>query len=47
MERPGQDPQAKDDVPWWMKYGARAMGTAGGFCKFPVLLINFQCQIFL
>ncbi|XP_066584058.1 calcium channel flower-like isoform X1 [Prorops nasuta] len=30
MARPGQDPIAKDDVPWWMKYGGRALGTVGG-----------------
>ncbi|XP_035722836.1 calcium channel flower-like isoform X1 [Vespa mandarinia] len=31
MQRPGQDPVAKDDVPWWMKYAARGLGTVGGF----------------
>lgn len=30
MQRPGQDPVAKDDVPWWMKYGGRGLGTVGG-----------------
>ncbi|KAF7995769.1 hypothetical protein HCN44_006876 [Aphidius gifuensis] len=41
MERPGQDPQSQDDVPWWMKYGARAMGTVGGF--FGILFGAFSC----
>ncbi|CAH1109667.1 unnamed protein product [Psylliodes chrysocephalus] len=31
MARPGQDPVAKDDVPWWMKFAGRAVGTIGGF----------------
>lgn len=29
MERPGQDPVAKDDVPWFMKYAGRGLGTVG------------------
>ncbi|XP_034945380.1 calcium channel flower isoform X1 [Chelonus insularis] len=29
MERPGQDPVSKDDVPWWMKYAGRGLGTIG------------------
>ncbi|CAH1185894.1 unnamed protein product [Phyllotreta striolata] len=31
MARPGQDPVAKDDVPWWLKFSGRAAGTVGGF----------------
>lgn len=31
MARPGQDPVAKDDVPWWLKYAGRGVGTAGSF----------------
>ncbi|XP_065163444.1 calcium channel flower isoform X2 [Atheta coriaria] len=31
MARPGQDPNAKDDVPWWMRYAGRGLGTAGSF----------------
>ncbi|KAJ8942896.1 hypothetical protein NQ314_009871 [Rhamnusium bicolor] len=31
MARPGQDPVAKDDVPWWMKFAGRGVGTVGGF----------------
>lgn len=33
MTRPGQDPVAKDDVPWWMKFAGRGLGTIGGFSK--------------
>lgn len=29
MQRPGQDPAAKDDVPWWMKYAGRGLGSVG------------------
>ncbi|KAL7300937.1 hypothetical protein TKK_0006219 [Trichogramma kaykai] len=29
MARPGQDPAAKDDSPWWMKYAGRCLGTVG------------------
>ncbi|CAB0041264.1 unnamed protein product [Trichogramma brassicae] len=29
MARPGQDPTAKDDSPWWMKYAGRCLGTVG------------------
>ncbi|XP_015114916.1 calcium channel flower isoform X1 [Diachasma alloeum] len=31
MERPGQDPVNKDDVPWYLKYAGRGVGTGGGF----------------
>lgn len=31
MARPGQDPVAKDDIPWWMKFAGRGVGTFGGF----------------
>lgn len=34
MARPGQDPVSKDDVPWWMKFAGRGVGTIGGFCKY-------------
>lgn len=34
MARPGQDPVAKDDVPWWMKTAGRGVGTIGGGCKY-------------
>lgn len=34
MQRPGQDPVAKDDVPWWMKYAGRGLGTVGSISEF-------------
>lgn len=34
MARPGQDPVSKDDVPWWMKFAGRGVGTIGGFSKY-------------
>ncbi|XP_031776991.1 calcium channel flower isoform X1 [Nasonia vitripennis] len=51
MARPGQDPQAKDDVPWWMKYGGRILGIVGGFLAIflgvwncvSILLANVSC----
>jgi len=30
MQRPGEDVVPKDDVPWWMKYAGRGLGTVGG-----------------
>lgn len=34
MVRPGDDQnQAKDDHPWYLKYGARVGGIIGAFCK--------------
>ncbi|XP_046736723.1 calcium channel flower isoform X1 [Diprion similis] len=41
MERPGQDPVTKDEVPWWMKYAGRGVGTIGGF--FAILLGAWGC----
>ncbi|XP_029054793.1 calcium channel flower isoform X1 [Osmia bicornis bicornis] len=29
MQKPGQDPVAKDDVPVWLKYAGRGLGTVG------------------
>lgn len=34
MQRPNEDPVSKDDVPWWMKYAGRGLGTVGGGRKF-------------
>lgn len=34
MARPGQDPVSKDDVPWWMKFAGRGVGTIGGFSEY-------------
>ncbi|KAF2893885.1 hypothetical protein ILUMI_12291 [Ignelater luminosus] len=41
MARPGQDVVPKDDVPWWMRYGGRAVGTIGGFIA--IFLGVFNC----
>lgn len=30
MQRPNEDPVPRDDVPWWMKYAGRGLGTVGG-----------------
>uniref|UniRef100_A0A0A9WJ01 Calcium channel flower n=1 Tax=Lygus hesperus TaxID=30085 RepID=A0A0A9WJ01_LYGHE len=30
MMRPGEDAVPKDEVPWWMKYLGRGLGTVGG-----------------
>ncbi|XP_018319623.1 calcium channel flower isoform X2 [Agrilus planipennis] len=31
MARPGPDGVEKDDVPWWLRYAGRGLGTVGGF----------------
>ncbi|KAJ3632870.1 hypothetical protein MTP99_009853 [Tenebrio molitor] len=41
MARPGQDPTAKDDVPWWMKYLGRGVGTVGSIIA--ILLGVWNC----
>lgn len=38
MQKPGQDPVAKDDVPWWMKYAGRGLGTVGSISKFAIVI---------
>ncbi|KAH1014051.1 calcium channel flower isoform X1 [Dendroctonus ponderosae] len=30
MVRPGQDPVSKDEIPWWLKFAGRGLGTVGG-----------------
>ncbi|KAL3283424.1 hypothetical protein HHI36_006569 [Cryptolaemus montrouzieri] len=40
MERPGEDPNPKDDVPWWMKYAGRGLGTVGSFIAIFLGLLN-------
>lgn len=44
MARPGQDPVDKDDVPWWMKFAGRGVGTIGGFSKY---FLNLGYKIYL
>jgi len=41
MARPGQDPNAKDDVPWWMRYAGRGVGTIGS--GFAILFGFWNC----
>lgn len=43
MQRPGQDPVAKDDAPWWMKYAGRGLGTVGSISEF--IMIHVMCDI--
>ncbi|XP_043667895.1 calcium channel flower isoform X2 [Vespula pensylvanica] len=45
MQRPGQDPVAKDDIPWWMKYAGRGLGTVGGFIA--IFLGAWNCATIL
>lgn len=41
MARPGQDNVPRDDVPWHLKYGGRAVGIVGGF--FAILFGLYNC----
>ncbi|KAI4466121.1 hypothetical protein MML48_3g00014938 [Holotrichia oblita] len=53
MARPGQDPNAKDDVPWWMRYAGRGLGTVGSIIAIffglanclGIITINIDCLI--
>lgn len=53
MARPGQDPVSKDDIPWWLKFAGRGVGTVGGFiaiflgvwCCVGILLANVGALI--
>ncbi|KAL4720849.1 hypothetical protein ACJJTC_016718 [Scirpophaga incertulas] len=40
MSRPGGDNVQKDDVPWWMRYAGRGLGTVGSFISILLGLIN-------
>ncbi|KAJ8726035.1 hypothetical protein PYW07_000733 [Mythimna separata] len=40
MARPGGDNAQKDDVPWWMRYAGRGLGTVGGFIAIVLGLFN-------
>lgn len=44
MQKPGQDPVAKDDVPWWMKYAGRGLGTVGSISKFARSCVTIRCS---
>lgn len=39
MARPGQE-VPKDDVPWWLRYGGRAVGTLAGFLAIFLGVLN-------
>jgi hypothetical protein len=39
MRKPGQDLADKDDVPWWMKYAGRGLGTVGSFSNYVTSLL--------
>ena len=39
MQRPGQDPASKDDVPWWLKYAGRGLGTVGSISNIVIILL--------
>lgn len=34
MQRPNDDLVSKDEIPWWLKYSGRGLGTFGGGRKF-------------
>ncbi|XP_030027411.1 calcium channel flower [Manduca sexta] len=40
MARPGGENAQKDDVPWWMRYAGRGLGTVGSFIAIILGLIN-------
>lgn len=46
MQRPGQDPVAKDDVPWWMKYAGRGLGTVGSISEF-IITTQYESRYLL
>ncbi|XP_072937285.1 calcium channel flower isoform X2 [Epargyreus clarus] len=41
MSRSGPDNAQKDDIPWWMRFAGRALGTVGGFIA--IILGLFNC----
>lgn len=41
MARPNQANQVQDDIPWYMKYAGRGLGTIGAFCKFNLIKSKF------
>ncbi|XP_022919034.2 calcium channel flower isoform X1 [Onthophagus taurus] len=53
MARPGQDPNAKDDVPWYLRYAGRGVGTVGGIIAIilglvetlSLITMNISCLI--
>ncbi|XP_052757840.1 calcium channel flower isoform X2 [Galleria mellonella] len=47
LSRPGDNNVQKDDVPWWMRYGGRALGTVGSFIAIILGLLNVAGIILL
>ncbi|KAM3959141.1 calcium channel flower [Aphomia sociella] len=53
LSRPGANNVQKDDVPWWMRYGGRGLGTVGSFIAIilgllncaGIILLDVQCLI--
>lgn len=43
MARPNQDLVAKDDVPWYLKYGGRVLGIVAAFCEYYCCLLENEC----
>ena len=37
MARPNQPDPSTDPAPWYMKYGGRALGIVGAFCKWKII----------
>lgn len=42
MARPGQDNVPKDEIPWFLKYGARILGIVGAFCKYLYMIFEID-----
>ncbi|XP_045761671.1 calcium channel flower isoform X1 [Maniola jurtina] len=47
MARPGGENAQKDDIPWWMRYAGRGLGTVGSFIAIILGLLNCTGIIFL
>lgn len=43
MARPGQTEGPKDDIPWYMRYGAQALGIVGAFCTYMIFFFSINC----
>lgn len=41
MSRPGGDNAQKDDVPWWMRYAGRGLGTVGSFSMYHYIMLHY------
>ncbi|CAH0558299.1 unnamed protein product [Brassicogethes aeneus] len=45
MAHPGQDPVVKDNLPRWVKFGARVVGSVGGYVA--IFLGVWNCEVIL